>query len=110
MSSPTNNNEQSESAQAKKAETRKIMLFVSSNSYYYATTIENFQKLVDSLGQIGEKFKVEIVDAHKNPEMAEKYNILVEPTLIVGNKYFIGRFEDERVSEYVKEYFGRIIK
>jgi hypothetical protein len=94
----------------KNGDTKKIMLFVSSNSYYYATTIENFQKLVDSLGQIGEKFKVEIIDAQKNPEMAEKYNILVEPTLIIGDKYFVGRFEDERVAKYMKEYFGRVVK
>jgi hypothetical protein len=85
---------------------KKIMLFVSSNSFYYATTIENFQKLVDSLGQIGEKFQVDIVDVQKNPEMAEQYNILVEPTLVIGNKYFIGRFEDERVTDYMKEYFS----
>jgi hypothetical protein len=97
----TNNNNQVEHNEIK-----KIMLFVSSNSYYYATTIENFQKLVDSLGQIGEKFKIEIVDMQKNPEMAEEYNILVEPTLIIGNKYFIGRFEDKHVSEYLKQFFA----
>jgi hypothetical protein len=93
---PTNNN------------IKKIMLFVSSNSYYYATTIENFQKLVDSLGQIGKKFKVDIVDVHRDPEMAEKYNVLVEPTLIIGKKYFIGRFEDDRVAEYMKRYFNKL--
>jgi hypothetical protein len=106
MSLTTNNN-QAESAQAEKIDIKKIMLFVSSNSYYYATTIENFQKMVDSLGQIGEKFKVEIIDVHKDPEMAEKYNILVEPTLIIGEKYFVGRFKDERVAKYMKEYFSR---
>jgi anionic cell wall polymer biosynthesis LytR-Cps2A-Psr (LCP) family protein len=96
--------------QAKNSNIKKIMLFVSSNSYYYSTTIENFQKLVDSLGQIGAKFKVEIIDVQKDPETAEKYNILVEPTLIIGDKYFVGRFEDERVAKYMKGYFGRVIK
>jgi hypothetical protein len=90
-------------------EVKQIMLFVSSNSFYYATTIKNFQKLVNSLGQIGEKFKVEIVDVKKDPETAEKYNILVEPTLVIGNKYFIGRFEDEHVSEYMKTYFSKLV-
>jgi hypothetical protein len=96
--------------QTKKSTIKKIILFASSNSYYYATTIENFQKLVDSLGQIGERFKVEIVDVQKNPEKAEEHNILVEPTLIIGDKYFVGRFEDERVSEYMKQYFKKPTK
>jgi hypothetical protein len=91
----------------KKNDVVKIKLFISTTSYYYATTIENFQKMLDSLGEIGAKFKVEMIDVNKKPEMAEKHNILVEPTLIVGNKYFIGRFEDDRVTKYIKQCFGK---
>jgi hypothetical protein len=104
----TTNNDQAESEQVDLNNIKKIMLFVSSNSHYYATTIENFQKILDSLGQIGKKFKVEVIDMQKNPEKAEEYNVLVEPTLIIGSKYFIGRFEDERVSEYIKQFFATI--
>jgi hypothetical protein len=105
MANQSNNTKKEQSEHEK-----KIILFVSNNSYYYATTIENFQRLVDSLGQIGEKFKVKIVDVEKNPELAEKYNILVEPTIIIGEKYFVGRFENKKVAEYMKEYFSRAIK
>jgi hypothetical protein len=100
-------NKKKKSQRAKKSDVKKIMLFVSNNSYYYATTIKNFQKLVDSLGMIGEKFKVDIVDVRRDPEIAEKYNILVEPTLIIGDRYFIGRFEDAKVAAYMKQYFQK---
>jgi hypothetical protein len=84
---------------------KKILLFASSNPYYYATTLENFKSLVNSLGQIGAKFDVEVIDVKKNPEMAEQYNILVEPTLVIGDQYFIGHFEEAKVAEYMKQYF-----
>jgi hypothetical protein len=109
MTNELNNNKQDQAENTKTEEVKKIMLFLSSNSYYYTTTIENFQKLIDSLGQIGKKFSVEIVDAEKNPELAEKYNVLVEPTLIIGDKYFVGRFEDKRVANYMKSYFKNIL-
>jgi hypothetical protein len=86
---------------------KRIILFVSSKSYYYAMTIDNFRKLVDSLGEIGEKFKMDVIDIAKEPEAAEKYNILVQPTLIIGDQYFVGRFENERVTEYLQQYFGK---
>jgi hypothetical protein len=86
---------------------KKILLFSNSDSHYYATTLENFKALVNSLGKIGKKFDVEVIDVRKNPEMAEQYNILVEPTLVIGDQYFIGRFKEAQVAQYMQQYFAK---
>jgi hypothetical protein len=48
---------------------------------------------------------MEVIDIAKDPEKAEKYNIIVQPTLIVGDQYFVGRFENDKVTDYLKHFF-----
>jgi predicted thioredoxin/glutaredoxin len=85
-----------------KEKSEQILLFVSKVSIYYSTTVEDFQKLLNSLGSVGDKFHVEIIDVGKKPDLAEKYNILALPTLVVGNQHFVGQINEEKISELIK--------
>lgn len=79
----------------------KILLFISKSSIYFQTTMEEFQKLLKTLEEI-QPFTSEIIDVNKNPEMAEKYKIDALPTMIIGNKRFIGQPKAEEVMKIIK--------
>jgi thioredoxin-like negative regulator of GroEL len=81
----------------------QILLFVSKISIYYSTTVEDFQKLLNSLGKVGEKFHVEIINVDEKPDVAEEYNILALPTLVIGNQHFVGQINEEKITDLIKD-------
>jgi len=71
-------------------EKKKILLFVSKSSIYFQATLEEFQKLLEAM-EASQPFTSEIVDVSENPDMAEKYKVDALPTMIIGDKRFIGQ-------------------
>jgi len=81
---------------------KKILLFVSESSIYLQTTMEEFQKLLKIMEE-EQPFTSEVIDVTKNPEMAEEYKIDAIPTLIIGDKRFIGQPKADAIVKLVKE-------
>jgi protein-disulfide isomerase len=80
---------------------KKILLFISKSSIYFHSTMEEFQKLLKTLEEV-QPFTAEIIDINENPEMAEKYRIDALPTVIIGDKRFIGQPSTEKILEIIK--------
>ncbi len=80
----------------------KIILFISKDSIYFQVTMEEFQKLLKTLEEL-QPFTHEIIDAMENPEMAEKYKVDALPTLIIGDKRFIGQPKAEDIIKLIKK-------
>jgi protein-disulfide isomerase len=76
----------------------KILLFISKTSIYFHTTMEEFQKLMTALEEV-QPFTSEIIDINEKPEMAEEYKVDALPTLIIGDKRFIGQPNMEKIME-----------
>lgn len=85
-----------------KSQTTKILLFVSKSSIYFQTTIEEFQKLLKALEEM-QPFTSEVIDVNTNPEMAEKYKVDALPTMIIGDKRFIGQPNTKKIMEIIKK-------
>jgi len=79
----------------------KILLFISKSSIYFQTTMEEFQKLLKVLEE-SQPFTSEIIDVNKDPEMAEKYKVDALPTMIIGDKRFIGQPKAEEIMKIIK--------
>jgi protein-disulfide isomerase len=78
--------DQEERNQSKKT----ALLFVSELSIYFQATLSEFKKIITEL-QSNQPFETRIIDVEKEPEMAEKYKIDALPTLVIGEKRFVGR-------------------
>jgi protein-disulfide isomerase len=81
-------------------EKTKILLFISKSSIYFQTTMEEFQKLLKTLEEM-QPFTSEIIDVNENPEKAEEYKIDALPTMIIGDKRFIGKPSAEKIMEVI---------
>jgi protein-disulfide isomerase len=79
----------------------KIILFVSKGSIYFQTTLEEFQKLLKVLEEI-QPFTSEVIDVNEAPDMAEQYKVDALPTLIIGDKRFIGQPSTEKIMQIIK--------
>jgi protein-disulfide isomerase len=79
----------------------KITLFVSKSSLYFQTTMEEFQKLLKVLEEV-QPFTSEVIDVNEKPEMAEEYKVDALPTMIIGDKRFIGQPSTEKIMEIIK--------
>jgi len=79
----------------------KILLFISKESIYFQTTMEEFKKLMKALEAV-QPFESEVVDVGENPDMAEQYKIDALPTMIIGDKRFIGQPSTEKIMEIIK--------
>jgi protein-disulfide isomerase len=84
-----------------KPPTTKIFLFISKDSIYFQVTMDEFKKLMKSL-EVLQPFESEIIDVNEDPEMAEKYKIDALPTMIIGDKRFIGQPSAEKIMEIIK--------
>lgn len=80
---------------------KKILLFTVKNSVYFSANIADFKKIISSLGKIS-PFEVEIVDVAEHPELAEKYRIDALPTLVIGEKRYIGRPTPQKAIEILE--------
>jgi circadian clock protein KaiB len=82
-----------------------FQLFVCGMSPKSMAAITNIKHLCDTY--LKEKFKLEIIDLYKNPELAEKYQVIFSPLLIkqrpLPRKILTGTFSDP-------EKFKRILK
>lgn len=83
------------------AKKTKILLFISKSSIYFQTTMEEFQKLLKTLEEV-QPFTSEVIDVNENPEMAEKHKVDALPTMIIGNKRFIGQPKAEDIMKIIK--------
>lgn len=81
---------------------RKILLFNSRNSFYFASGIDEFREIIVSLSSLA-PFDIEVIDVTENPELAEKYHIDALPTLIIGNKRYIGQPDAQKAIKIFKE-------
>lgn len=79
----------------------KIFLFISKSSLYFQTTLAEFQKLMKALEEV-QPFTSEIIDVNEHPEMAEQYKVDALPTMIIGDKRFIGQPSTEKIMEIIK--------
>lgn len=85
----------------KKNGVNKILLFISKDSIYFQVTMQEFQKLLKEFEKI-QPFSSEIIDINKDPDMAEKYKIDALPTMIIGDKRFIGQPKAEDIMKIIK--------
>jgi protein-disulfide isomerase len=69
---------------------KKIVLFISKESIYFKVTMEEFQTLLAELEKL-QPFTSEIIDVNESPEKAEEYKVDALPTIIIGDKRFIGK-------------------
>lgn len=86
----------------KNADAKKIILFISKNSSYFSTNIDDFREIVSVLGKLS-PFNVEVVDVSEQPELAEKYRIDALPTLIIANVKYVGKPSAEKAIEIFKK-------
>jgi len=84
-----------------KPQITKILLFISKSSIYFQTTMEEFQKLTKALEEV-QPFTSEIIDVSENPDKAEEYKIDALPTMIIGDKRFIGQPSAEKIMGIIK--------
>jgi len=82
-------------------EPRKILLFISKTSIYFQVTMDEFQKLIKALEEL-QPFTSEIIDVSERPEMAEQYKVDALPTIIIGDKRFIGQPKAEDILKIVR--------
>ncbi len=82
-------------------EPRKILLFISKTSIYFQVTMEEFQKLIKALEEL-QPFTSEVIDVTERPEMAEQYKVDALPTIIIGDKRFIGQPKAEDILKIVR--------
>jgi len=83
-------------------EKTKVLLFISKDSLYFQVTMEEFKKLMKILEEI-QPFESEIIDITTSPEIAEEYKVDALPTLIIGDKRFIGKPDADKIIKLIKE-------
>jgi protein-disulfide isomerase len=76
----------------------KILLFISKSSIYFQVTMDEFENLLKALEKM-QPFEHEIIDVNEDAEKAEEYKIDALPTLIIGDKRFIGKPDVEKIME-----------
>lgn len=86
------------------AEQTKILLFISKTSVYFQLTMEEFQKLLKSLEGL-QPFTSEIIDVVERPDLAEQYKVEALPTIIIGDKRFIGQPKADDIVNIVKSEY-----
>lgn len=67
-----------------------ILLFVSKESATYHFTKRQVELACTQALGAGNAPEIKVIDITDHPELAEKHNIEALPTLIVGNRRFIG--------------------
>lgn len=75
-----------------------IQFFVSKRSVYYQKSLEEFKKLIDKLSTIPDS-AIEVIDVSQHPEKAEEHKIEALPTLIIGEKRFIGIPDSSKIAQ-----------
>jgi len=80
----------------------KILLFISKSSIYFQVTMQEFQKLLKALEAM-QPFTSEVIDVTENPDKAEEYKVDALPTLIIGDKRFIGQPKAEEILKLMEE-------
>jgi len=80
----------------------KILLFISKDSIYFRVTMDEFKKLLKALQEM-QSFKAEIIDVNEDPDKAEKYKVDALPTLIIGDKRFVGQPKADEILKLIEE-------
>jgi hypothetical protein len=74
----------------------RILLFISKQSVYFKITMDEFQKLLLDLERL-QPFSSEVIDVDEDPDKAEEYKVDALPTIIIGDKRFIGKPKSEDI-------------
>jgi hypothetical protein len=69
---------------------KEALLFVSKMSIFFQATLSEFEKIIAVLEK-SQPFHTRVIDVDEEPDMAEKHKVDALPTLIIGNKRFVGR-------------------
>lgn len=85
-------------------DTVKVILFISRESAVYDFTRHEVEVACANL-KPDVRVELEVVDIAERPETAEEYNIEALPTLIVGNKRYVGA----PTPETLKTCFGALL-
>jgi hypothetical protein len=88
-----------------KNEPTQVLLFVSRESAIFQSAMEEFQKLIKVL-EGAQPFTSRIIDVFEETEMADEYHIDATPTLVIGDKRFIGIPDAEKIAGYLGEQLG----
>jgi len=81
---------------------KKILLFISRSSIYFQVTMQEFQKLLQTLEAL-QPFTHEVIDVTEDPDKAEEYKVDALPTLIIGDKRFIGQPKAEDILKLIED-------
>jgi len=80
----------------------KILLFISKDSIYFQVTMDEFQKLITALQNL-QPFESEIIDVNETPDKAEEYKVDALPTLIIGDKRFVGQPKADEILKLMEK-------
>jgi len=64
--------------------------------------MDEFQKLLGALEKM-QPFESEIIDVNETPEKAEEYKIDALPTLIIGDKRFVGQPKADEILKLMEK-------
>jgi len=81
----------------------KILLFISKESAVYHFVRHQVEAAFDQAFGVKHRTALEVVDIAEHPELAEEYNIEALPTLIVGQKRFVGNPTPETLASCLSE-------
>lgn len=72
-----------------------ILLFISKESATYHYTRKQVET---ACAGVSGRSQVKVIDIAEQPEMAEKYNIEALPTVVIGNRRYVGTATSEVLS------------
>jgi len=83
------------------AEPTKILLFTSKGSIYFQVAMDEFQKLLKALEGV-QPFTYQVIDVTEQPELAEQYKVEALPTIVIGDKRFVGQPKADDIVKIVR--------
>jgi len=83
------------------AEATKILLFTSKGSIYFQVAMDEFQKILAALEGV-QPFTYQVIDVTEQPELAEQYKVEALPTIVIGDKRFVGQPKADDIVKIVR--------
>ena len=83
------------------AEATKILLFTSKGSIYFQVAMDEFQKILAALEGV-QPFSYQVIDVTEQPELAEQYKVEALPTIVIGDKRFVGQPKADDIVKIVR--------
>ena len=77
-------------------EEKRVIIFIAESSIYTKTSLEEFTILVNVLKELYTVHD-QIIDVEKEPKKADEYKVTALPTLIIGEQYFVGQLNAQKI-------------